>query len=121
MSAIASLTSLGSTSIDSTQSQFIATGVITLSGSYVTNGATLDLSTLGVPSSGLPTRVEIFEITPAPGPAYGGIYTYVPGTTQANGLLQLNVSAGTQTAASAYSGLATGFALGFRAWFPSLV
>ena len=121
MAAKATISSLGGTNIDNTNAQFIATGTITLTGSYVNNGDTLDLSQLGVPSSGLPTRVEIFEITPSPGPAYGGIYTYVPGTTQANGLLQLNVSAGTQTAATAYSGLATGFALGFRAWFPSLV
>ena len=121
MSAKAAISGLGGTNVDNTQSQVLITGTITLTGNYVTNGDTLDLSGLGAPSSGLPTRVEIFEITPAPGPAYGGIYTYVPGTTQANGLLQLNVSAGTQTAASAYSGLATGFALGFRAWFPSLV
>ena len=120
MAAKAVLPALGGVFVDNTQAQFIATGTITLTGSYVSNGDTLDLSQLGIPSSQLPTRVEIFEITPAPGPAYGGIYTYVPGTTQANGLMQLNVSAGTQTAAAAYSGLATGFALGFRAWFPSL-
>ncbi len=120
MAAIAVLSSLGGVSVDNTQAQFLATGTITLTGSYVSNGDTLNLATLSIPSSQLPTKVEIFETTPAPGPAYGGIYTYVPGTTQANGLLQLNVSAGTQTAATAYSGLATGFALGFRAWFPSL-
>ena len=121
MAAKAVVSALGGTNVDNTQSQVFVTGTITLTGNYPSGGDTLDLSQLGAPSSGLPTRVEIFEITPAPGPAYGGIYTYVPGTTQANGLLQLNVSAGTQTAATAYSGLATGFALGFRAWYPSLV
>jgi len=106
--------------IDNTQNAFIATGAIVLSGSYVTHGDTLDLSGMGVPSSALPTRVLIFEVTPAPGPAYGGNYTYVPGTTQANGLLQMNVSAGTESGATAYSGFATGFALKVQAWFPSL-
>jgi hypothetical protein len=107
--------------IDDTAGEFIVDGTITLTGSYATNGDTLDFSQLGLPCTGLPTKVEIYEATPAPGPAYGGIYTYVPGTTQANGLVQLNVSAGTQTAAVAYSGLATGFALRFRAWFPSFI
>ena len=107
--------------VDSTKKEFIVDIALTLAGSYVTNGDTLDLSQLGIPSASLPNKVEIFEITPAPGPAYGGTYTYVPGTTWANGLLQLNVSAGTQTAASAYSGLATGFALRARAWFPSFI
>ena len=120
MAAKAVLTSLGSTNIDNTQAQFIATGTITLTGNYVTHGDTLDLSGLSIPSGNLPTRVVIFELTPAPGPAYGGIYTYVPGTTQANGLLQMNISAGTESGATAYSGFATGFALGFQAWFPSL-
>lgn len=118
MSMTAVLATLGSPNVDSTQSQFVVTGTITLSGNYATDGVTLDLSALGIPSGSLPTRVVIFEVGPAP--VYGGIYTYVPGTTQANGKVQLNVSAGTQTAVTAFSGLATGFALAFQAWFPSL-
>lgn len=123
MAAKATLSSLGSTGIDSTQCQFIATGTVALTGTYPTNGDTLDLSQLGVPSTGLPLQVELWETTPAPGPQSGYTFLYVPGTTQANGLVEA-FNGTTQFTTQAYGTppfAITGFQLSFRAYFPSLV
>jgi hypothetical protein len=89
---------------DTTQRTFVADGTITYSGSYPTNGDTLDLSQLGIPANAVPISVEIYEATPAPGPAYGANFLYLPGTTQANGLMEIfngTVQEGTNT----YAGL----------------
>ena len=118
MSATATLTK-----IDFTGNALIAYGTIALAGSFLSNGDVLDLSQLGVPSAQLPTWVELFETTPAPGPQKGAHWSYVPGTTQANGLIeafngttQLTVTTGTYASLS----LGATFSLAFRANFPSL-
>jgi hypothetical protein len=117
MSAIATLTRL-----DVTQDSIIAIGTIAFAGSFASNGDVLDLSLLGVPSGQIPL-VSFYETTPAPGPAKGAAWVYVPGTTQANGLIeafngttQLTVTTGT------YASLTLGatFALTFEATFQSL-
>jgi hypothetical protein len=111
------------TSIDNTQNSFIVTGTVALSGTYPTNGDTLDLSQLGVPSSSIPFFVELLEQTPSPGPASGYAFSYLPGTTQANGVMEV-FNGTTQFTTQAYGTppfAITGFVLGFRAYFVSLV
>ena len=121
MAVTASLTSsVLPNPIDKTQNNLVVYGTIAVSGTYATNGDTLDLSTLGIPSNQLPTMVEIYEVTPAPGPMYGAAFRYLPGTTQANGLLEVwdgTTQITTATWAS-LTGSITGFALRFRATFP---
>lgn len=76
--------------IDSTLREFVVDGLITATGSYPTNGDTLDLSQLGIPmSQNTFVQVSIWEATVAPGPAYGGSFLYLPGTTTANGLMEI--------------------------------
>ena len=109
--------------IDETAGEFIVDGTLTLSGNYPTNGDTLDLSQLGIPSNQVPRLVEIFEVTPAPGPQSGWFFTYLPGTTQANGLMEA-FNGTTQFTTQAYGNppfAIAGFALRFRAWFPSFI
>jgi len=110
-------------SIDHTTNQFIVDGTLTLSGSYPANGDTLSLAGLGIPSNQPPNLVEIFEATPAPGPASGYAFRFLPGTTQANGLMEV-FNGTTQLVAGAYGAppfAIVGFALKFRAYFPKFV
>ncbi len=80
-------------------------GPITITGSYVTNGVTFDLSTLGIPSNSLPDLVQIEEI-PASGAVSSGYqFNYAFGTTQANGKIQVLASPGTQAAQSTFASL----------------
>ena len=109
--------------IDSTLNEFIVDGTLTLTGTYPTNGDTLSLASLGIPSNSLPNKVEITETTPAPGPQSGYAFRFVPGTTQANGLMEV-FNGTTQFTTQAYGTPAfgiTGFALKFRAWFPAFI
>ena len=121
----------GTQSIDNTNSAFIVDFTIAFSGNYGTSGGalphgdTLDLSVLGVPSSQLPTLVTFTEVVPqGNAPRLTDQFIYLPGTTQANGVLQIATAAAEITPGSAYSGQApfnvTGFVLNGRAWFPSL-
>jgi hypothetical protein len=106
--------------LDSTLSEFIVDGSIAYSGSYPTNGDTLDLSQLSIPSSALPRKVEIYEATPAPGQAFGASFLYLPGTTLANGLMEIfngTTQETTGTYASIFGSVAV--VLKFRAWVPS--
>lgn len=107
---------------DITQQQVMADGTLTLSGTYPTNGDTLALGGLGIPSNQVPTKVEIWEATPAPGPASGFAFIFVPGTTQNNGLMEM-FNGTTQATTGTYASLitVTGFVLKFRAWFPLYV
>ena len=116
------------TNIDATQNEFILEGTIALTGNYggaSTHGDTLDLSTAGVASSQLPSWVEFFEQSPSGALPSANIYLYMPGTTQANGVLNVRTALGTEyTEASAYGTppfAITGFKLFMRAGFPSLV
>ena len=124
MSATAALIS-DTSQIDSTLKEFVVDGTVTLSGNYTANGDTLDFSQLGIPSNSVPNKVEIYEATPAPGPASGYTFVYEPGTTQAYGLMAVF---GAGSVGAQFSGAygtppfaKTGFALKFRAWFPSFI
>jgi hypothetical protein len=104
---------------DRTQQQQIVDGTVTLSGSYTANGDTFSFLGLGINSDQVPNRVEIYEATPAPGPASGYQFVFLPGTNQGNGLMEIFSTEGTQ-----FSGAygtppfsITGFALKFRAYF----
>lgn len=125
MSATAALlNSIQPNPVDVTQQEFIVDGTVTLAGNYPTNGDTLSLAGLGIPSNQLPTKVELFEATPAPGPATGLSFVFVPGTTQANGLLEVfsgSTQESTATYASILGAVAATFVLRFRAWFPKFV
>ena len=120
----------GTLSIDNTQSQFLVDFTIAFSGNYGTSGGalphgdTLDLSVLGVPSSQLPTLVTFQEVVPTGNaPRLTDVFIYLPGTTQANGVLQIGVAGSEITPGNAYSGQApfnvSGFVLNGRAWFQS--
>lgn len=124
--AIASITN-----IDSTQNQFTVKGTITLSGNYGTSsshGDTLNLSTTGVPSGAVPTWVDVVEQPAAGANGSGWRFAFNPGTTQANGVVQMfgNYTTGQgqveYTEASAYASAtpAPATTLYFRAEFPKL-
>jgi len=121
MAATASLsTTVIPDPIDRTQQGIIVYGTIALTGSYTANGDTLNFATLGLPSNQIPMMVEIFETTPAPGPGSGKAFVYLPGTTQANGLLEI-FTGGVQQTAGAYGTppfAIAGFQLSFQAMFP---
>lgn len=80
---------------------------VTLSGSYVQGGDTLSLSGLGIPSSQAPFG---WDFQSASGTAAQALntYTYVPGTTQANGKIRCFIGAVAELAAGAYPAAATG-------------
>ena len=107
------------TSIDFTASQFIVNGTITTSGNYVTTGDPLDLSTIGVPSSTPPTSANVFEIAPAGASQSGWEYKFDPGSTQANGRVEVFNGTTQYTGASAYSGTIPA-TLYFQAFFQKL-
>ena len=122
------LTVASVTNIDTTQNQFTVKGTITTSANYgsaSSNGDTLDLSELGVPSGAVPSWVEIIERTAAGSDGSGWRYQYNPGTTQANGVVQVfgNYTSGqgqeqyTQGSAYASATPAVATTLYFRAEF----
>lgn len=80
-------------------------GPVTITGSYVNNGVTFDLTPLGALSTSLPDWVEIIEM-PASGvvgSGYGFIYAF--GTTIANGKIQAFSTGGTQAAVATFASL----------------
>ena len=112
------------TNLDHTKNKIIVDGTITLAGSYATNGDTLDLSGLGVPSNSLPLSVSAWSTVSQGSGALKDAYTFVPGTKQNNGLLQIVVN-NAEMAAGTYAGTtptnATGYVLHFQAEFPAFV
>tara|TARA_R110000868_G_scaffold148647_1_gene370711 strand:- start:4345 stop:4728 length:384 start_codon:yes stop_codon:yes gene_type:complete len=86
------LTVASVTNIDSTQNQLTVKGTITTSANYgsaSSHGDTLSLAGLGVPSGAVPSWVQIVE-RPAAGTAQTGwTWVFNPGTTQANGVVQM--------------------------------
>ena len=97
-------------------------GTIAYSGSYPSNGDTLDLSQLGIPmSQNSFVKVEIWEATTAAdAPAFGASFVYLPGTTTANGLMEI-FNGTTQESAGTYASIFGSVVpvLRFRAWFYS--
>jgi hypothetical protein len=105
MSATAAL--LGSPGTpDTTMAQTVVDFVVTLTGNYgsgASHGDTLDLSKLGAASNSVPIAVQLFEASPAGAAPSGNIFRYMPGTTQANGVLNVFTAAGAEyTQGSAY-------------------
>lgn len=99
----------GMAQIDTTQDYFIVYGQIATSGNYVSHGDTLDLSQLstyggGPASLAVPIVVRVWEQPAAGVSASGWAYLYAPGTTQANGVLQLFNGTTEYTGAAAYAG-----------------
>lgn len=80
-------------------------GPITITGSYVTNGVTFDLTPLGALTNSLPLIVDIIEMPASGAVASGYSFNYVFGTTLANGLIQVLASTGTQAAQSTFASL----------------
>ena len=113
--------------IDHTKGRLIAFGTITPSGNYGTSGGalphgdTLDLSQLGVASNTVPIKVTCWSQVPVGAAPLQDVYTYLHGTTQANGVLQIAVAGAEFTPGNPYSGASptnvTGYALYFYADF----
>lgn len=121
MSAIATVTN-----VDTSNSHFIVKGTIALTGSYPgTPGDTLNFTTASqaavnpFSSTQVPDDVRIYE-APAAGTSASGLsYVFAPGTTQANG--QLQVFSGTSQAGNVtYSSLAIQN-LSFTAWIKKFI
>lgn len=91
-------------------------GTITITGSYVNNGVTFDLTPLGAISNSLPLIVDIIEMPASGAVASGYSFNYAFGTTIANGKIQVLASAGTQAAASTFVSLGIA-SLYYRATF----
>ncbi len=108
-----------SNGLDSTRTSLIVHGSLTLTGSYVTFGDTLDFS--GVCSSDYAPKspVLIFQEPTAGAAPVIYCFLYARGTTQANGLLIVTDFAGAEIPAAAYPAalLAAGANIKFRAEF----
>lgn len=118
------------TKSDITQNHQVLFGTFTLSGSYTTDGDTVSFgSTAGLLSSSPPDWIQVFEQPAAASAALGFNYIFAPGTTNANGLLQIfgsgvaSTDGGTQIASGVYSGTTPSLSaavLYFVAWFPRI-
>ena len=80
-------------------------GSITISGSYVNNGVTFDLTPLGAESNSLPDVVEIIEMAANGVVPSGYTFRYALGTTIANGKITAFASGGTQAAVATFASL----------------
>ena len=112
------------TSVDNTQSNFIVRGTVALTGTYTTNGDPLSFASQDqIKSSSIPISVRLFETTPAAnGPGSGYAFNYLPGTTQANGVV--TAFNGITQFSGAYGTppfSVTNFQLSFEAVFPSFL
>jgi len=111
------------TNIDKTLNKFIVDGTITLAGSYSTDGDTFPLGGT-CPALGLPSSVWVWSTVTTGSGALKDYYTYLPGTTQNNGVVQI-VVAGSEMSAGAYASTtptnATGYVLHFQAEFSAFV
>lgn len=98
-------------------------GSITFSGSYATGGDTFDLTAITKPlgTSGIPGGYSGATI---PLVIYiqginGYSYSYVKGTTRANGKIKVSTTANTELAAGAYPAGVTGDTVVFEGLFPA--
>lgn len=109
---------------DTTGRELIAQGNIVLTGNYggaATHGDTLNLQQLGdlLKSSQLPQQVEIWEAPPAGTAPTGYIWTYCPGTTQLNGVLNIMSSPATEyPQGSAYNAALLAAVIRVNVWAP---
>jgi hypothetical protein len=114
----------------SNQSNLIIYGTLVFSGSYVSGGDTLNFLTAGTTQGGmgadaikslsLPQFSQIVEAPVVGTAASGYTYLFAPGTTQANGAVQLFLG-GTQLSAGAYPAGVTGAVVRGRFEFPAFV
>ena len=95
-------------------------GPITISGSYVTNGVTFDLTPLGALSNSLPDYVQIIEMAASGVVPSGYGFVYAFGTTIANGKIVSFASGGTQAAVATFASLNIA-SLYYRAVFPKFI
>lgn len=104
--------------------EIVLLGTLTLTANYgggATNGDTINFSGLDqVKSSSVPTQIDIYEAPAAGTAATGYSFIFAPGTTQANGVVQLFNGTTQYTQGSAYSAGQLGAVIKFRAYFPNL-
>jgi hypothetical protein len=88
-----------------TSSKLHLFGTITPTGTYPTTGDTLSFAGLDQIKSGqVPTYVRIWSARPTSSAQTNlFVYNYVPGTTQANGKMQVFTGAAAQTALTEFS------------------
>jgi hypothetical protein len=118
-----SLAAVANPTIANVFNQFKVDGSITVTGTVPTSptGDTLSFQGLGIASNSLPTSVRIYEKPASGTAAWGGTFEYAPGTTQANGTVQLFTSGGTPVAGNpTYASLGISV-LYYEAWFPKFV
>jgi hypothetical protein len=109
---------------DVTAREVITDGTIVLTANYggaATHGDTLNLQQLQdlAKSSQLPTQVEIWEAPPAGTTPTGYVFTFCPGTTQINGVLNITNNLTEYTQASGYSTVLLAAIIRIRAYFPA--
>lgn len=119
------------TDVDSTQSSVVIRGTLAVTaspGTYTAGGYVLDFSNIdAIKSNSVPKRVLVFSARLAGATAANLFdYSFSPGTTIANGRLQLFTGAAAQTALTELSNGNTpagvsGDTIEFEAIFPKLV
>jgi hypothetical protein len=113
------MTAISITSVDQTLNRLVIKGQITLTGNYggaSTHGDTLSFAGFDqIKSNSVPELVQVFE-NPAAGTAPTGyLFTFCPGTTNANGVLNINNNLTEYAEASAYSAGLLAASIMFRA------
>lgn len=106
---------------DNTQNMTTVRGTITLTGSYVAGGDPLSFASVSdlIKSNAVPVEVSLLETTPAAnGPGTGNTFNFLPGTTNANGVLTIFQGTGQFTGAYGTPPFSqTNFQLSFEAVF----
>jgi len=87
-------------------------GTVVASGSYATNGDTINFSGLGIKSSQSPLRVDLISLN-----GYGLAFAPASPPAQATGKMRVNTTSNTELAAGAYPAGVTGDTITFYAIF----
>jgi hypothetical protein len=104
---------------DVTDREELVQFTLTFSGNYPPGGDTLSFAnTNKIQSRRPPVRVEVYEEPIAPQISVGDNFVFAKGTTQANGLLQINTASGVPFATGAYGATFATTTVKCRAWFP---
>lgn len=127
MSVAGTLVPIGPQPVDTTQNEIVAIFKLAFTGSYVANGDALTLSESQVPSTRVPSRVEIYEQPPIGTAPTGYSFLWAQGTPALpGGGVQVLVGGAAvstpaaQLAVGAYPGALTGTNYIYaRAFFPS--
>ena len=108
--------------IDHTKTLFRVYGTVTLSGNYGTSGGSLphgdalDLTAV-CQSNTVPLRVQLWSMVPAGSAPLDDFYTYLLGTTIANGVVQVRTAGVEFTPGAAYSGASPTNVSGYTLYF----